>query len=216
MYKRQLINSGQFLEVFDKYKDEEILILCISSGLSGTYNCARVACEMSGRNDIYLIDSKSVTVGLMLLVNEAVKMRDEGKDIKEIYETLLDFREKVKIVAVLDTLKYLVLGGRISGFAGHVGTLLNIKPLICSENGGIINSGKARGRAAALEKLKQDVFENFKMDPSKPILYVHGGDIDAIAELKKLVGREAPAYTIGSVVGTHAGPGAVGLAYFME
>lgn len=214
--KTTLINSGRFLEEFEKYPDEEILVICLSSELSGTYGCACTACGMTERKDIRVLDTKSVTIGSALLIDEAVRMRNEGKTLDEIFDSLCALREKIKVIAAVDTLKYLVLGGRISGFSGKIGTLLNIKPIICSDNGKIINIGKARGRTAAFEKLRENVLTTFRMDMSRPLLYAHTGDKESVDLLKKIIGRDAPDYILGSIVGTHAGPGTVGIAYFTE
>ena len=210
-----MLTSEDFLKVFEKHPDEEILVITISSLLSGTCQSAFVAKAHSGRDDVYVVDSGSTTIGLALLVKEAVRLREEGMSAQEISETLERIKPRLRIYAMIDTLKYLVKGGRLSGAQGAIGTILALKPIISVRNGQVLSIDRARGARAAMRKLL-DLLQMEPMDANLPHAYAHGGNRDTLMAFMHAVGMEAPDSYLGSVVGAHAGPGAVAVAYFIS
>ncbi len=208
-----LVSPTEFIDAFSKYPDDDIIGIFISSKLSGTYNSAVLAKNELGRSNITLIDSQTVTAGLSLLVEIACKLRDEGRDFEYIARHIEQLTYKVEICAYIDTLKYLVKGGRLSGAQGVIGGMLNIKPIVHVKHGVVNTIGKERGTKKAMKFLID--FINNNMDRSQPAMLAYTTDTEAVTSLRGELGLPAnTALTaIGSVVGTHAGPGAVGLAY---
>ncbi len=210
-----LLNPADFLEVFNKYMDEDIIVILISSKLSGTYQSAMIAKDITGRENIHVIDSRAVTAALGLLVRIATAWNKEGKTTADIIEGVQGLIEKVRLVAAIDTLAYLVKGGRLSGAAGIIGTALNLKPIIMLKDGEIINTAKTRGSKAAFKEITKIVAED-KPNTAFPIFYAHTNAAEALEAFRSSMSYEGDAYMIGSVVGTHAGPGAVALSYIAQ
>lgn len=213
-----------FISEFEKVKEagESAVVITLSSKLSGTYQSAKIAAE--GYENIYIVDGMSATVGTGILVELAIRLLDEGKSAKEIAEILEREKEKVLVVALIDTLEYLKRGGRISKTTAMVGGVLNIKPLI-SVGGGVINIvGKARGSKMGNNLLVEEIEKMGGIDFSKPVLLGYTGNSDDILlkyieDSKKLWDGnldEIRYETVGSVIGTHAGPGAVAVAFFKK
>ena len=213
-----------FISEFEKVKEagESAVVITLSSKFSGTYQSAKIASE--GYENIYIVDGMSATVGTGILVELAIRLLDEGKSAKEIAEILEREKEKVLVVALIDTLEYLKRGGRISKTTAMVGGVLNIKPLI-SVDGGVINIvGKARGSKMGNNLLVEEIEKMGGIDFSKPVLLGYTGNSDDmllkyIEDSKKLWDGnldEIRYETVGSVIGTHAGPGAVAVAFFKK
>ena len=199
---------------------EAALVITISSKLSGTYQSAIIAAQ--DYDNVYVVDSGSVAIGGGILAEYALKLLHDGLDAKEIAEKLEDAKRRIVIVALVDTLEYLKKGGRISRTVAFAGTVLNIKPVLCVSDGEIIMLGKARGSKMGNNLLVQEIGKSGGVDFSMPVLLGYTGLSDAM--LLKYVedsrqlweGKvdEVRYTTIGSVIGTHAGPGAVAVAFF--
>lgn len=199
---------------------EEVVVITLSAKLSGTYQSAVIAAV--DYENIHVVDSGSVAIGGGILVELALQLRDAGLDAKQIAQELEKAKEKICIVALVDTLEYLKRGGRVSKTVAFAGTLLNIKPVLSIVNGEINMLGKARGSKQGNNLLVQEIEKAGGVDFSKPVLLGYTGMSDAL--LRKYIedsrhiwekGLEAVRYTtIGSVIGTHAGPGAVAVAFF--
>ena len=211
-----------FAEEYEKAKQagESAVVITLSSKLSGTYQSAVIATE--DYENIYVVDSATVAIGGGILVELALRLLDAGLSAKEIAEELNKAKEKVYIVALVDTLEYLKRGGRISKTVAFAGTLLNIKPVIALSDGEILMLGKARGSKQGNNLLVQEIDKAGGIDFTKPVLMGYTGLSDAllvkyIEDSKHLWenGLEEVRYTsLGSVIGTHAGPGAVAVAFF--
>lgn len=214
-----------FEDVFEKYisMGDEILVITLSSTLSGTYQSASIAAsEYPG--SVFVVDSSSVSIGAGILAELALKLANEGMSAKNIAENLVKERNNIRIVAMLDTLEYLKHGGRISKTVAFVGGVLNIKPVVAFECGEIKMLGKARGSKQGNNLLVSEIEKSGGVDFSKPILLGFTGLSDLL--LKKYIedseslwkeGGTTPEYTlIGSVIGTHAGPGAIAAAFFVK
>lgn len=212
-----------FEEKFRRAVEEGHQVVCIavSSRLSGTYQSACIAAEeFPGK--VFVVDSQTIALGSAILTDYALSLVDRGLDAETIAWKLMQKREKVRLLAMLDTLEYLKKGGRISSTVALAGGLLNIKPVVCIENGEIKMLGKARGSRQANNLLVQEIEKAGGVDFHQPVLLGYTGLSDAL--LKKYIqdsstlweGRveELPCSVVGSVVGTHAGPGAVAVAFF--
>lgn len=215
-------NPDTFMRAFDEIKaaGESAVVITLSSKLSGTYQSAIIAAE--DYDNIYVVDSGTVTIGASILTELALKYLDEGMDARAVADKLEEDKKKIHIVALVDTLEYLKKGGRISKTVAFAGTLLNIKPVISVTNGEINMLGKARGSKMGNNLLVQEIEKAGGIDFSKPVLLGYSGLSDIL--LKKYIedsrhiwdsNLESVRYTtIGSVIGTHAGPGAIAVAFF--
>ncbi len=213
-----------FINEFEKVKEagDSAVVITISSKLSGTYQSATIAAE--DFENIYIVDSGSAAIGSGILAERALQLADSGMEAREIAEILNKEKEKIVIIALLDTLEYLKKGGRISKTVAFAGAVLNIKPVISVEDGEIVVLGKARGSKMGNNLLVQEIEKSGGVDFEKPVMLGYSGLSDAlllkyIEDSKYLweKGLKDIRYTaIGSVIGTHAGPGAIAAAFFKK
>jgi len=211
-----------FASVFEGVSSagDSAVVITVASKLSGTYQSAMIAAQ--DYPDIYVVDSKTVAIGGGILAELALRLADEGMSAKEIASRLEQERENVRLVALLDTLEYLKRGGRISKTVAFAGGLLSIKPVVAVQDGEIQMLGKARGSKQGNNLLVQEIEKAGGVDFTKPVMLGYTGLSDLMlrkyvedsAELWSSHCSELPASMIGSVVGTHAGPGAVAVAFF--
>lgn len=211
-----------FMKEFDKVKEagESAVVITLSSKLSGTYQSAMIAA--TEYENIHIVDSGTVAMGGGILVEMALRFLDEGLDAKTVAEKLEEEKQKIVIVALVDTLEYLKKGGRVSKAVAFAGGVLNIKPVLSVIDGEINMLGKARGSKMGNNLLIQEIEKAGGVDFSKPVLLGYSGLSDALLlkyiEDSKHIwdkGLDSVRYTtIGSVIGTHAGPGAVAVAFF--
>lgn len=198
---------------------DEVVCITLSSKLSGCYQSASIA---AGDLPVVLVDSLNVTIGERLLVERAVQLRDQGLSAREIGRQLEEEKSQIRLIALLDTLEYLKKGGRISSAAALAGSLLSIKPVIAVEHGEIAILGKARGSKNGNNMLMTLVEKNGGINFEMPYCLAYSGLSDAllrkyIADSQSLYSGRAehlPVSTIGSTIGTHAGPGAIAVAFF--
>lgn len=215
-------NPDTFMKEFEKVKEagESAVVITLSSKLSGTCQSAMIAAD--DFENIYVVDGGSATIGNSILVEYAIKLLDEGMSAKEIAEKLEEAKGKIVIVALLDTLEYLKKGGRISKTVAFAGTVLNIKPVVSVIDGEIGMLGKARGSKMGNNLLVQEIEKAGGVDFTKPVLLGYSGLSDNLLlkyiEDSKHIWenglKEIRYTTIGSVIGTHAGPGAIAVAFF--
>ncbi len=165
-----MVTPEEFLEEFARHPNEEILVITISSHLSGTGQSAWVAKAQAAREDVYVVDSGSATIGHLILARHAARLRDAGRNAGQIRDTLERLKPRLRVFGAVDTLKYLVKGGRLSGAAGTLGTILALKPIIQVRDGVVTSVDKARGARAALRKVTQLV-EREPIDPNLPVAY---------------------------------------------
>lgn len=213
-----------FVPFFDKVKEngDSAVVISLSSKLSGTYQSACLAA--SDYDNIYVVDSSSVAIGAGILVEYALNLVEEGLSAEEIAKKIEEKKSDVIIVAMLDTLEYLKKGGRISAAVAFAGGVLNIKPVICLDNGEIKMLGKARGSKQGNNLLVQEIEKAGGVDFNMPLLLGYTGLSDIL--LKKYVEdssslwahakSELNSSVIGSTIGTHVGPGAVAVAFFKK
>ena len=202
---------------------DEAVIITVGAKLSGTNQSARTALAEAPGGDVFVVDSNNVTLGERVLVEYALRLVDEGRSAAQIAAAVEAVRDRVVVIGLLETLEYLVRGGRLSAAAGAVGTLLNVKPVVAVEDGLIVQLGKARGSKNGRNLLNQKVEKAGGIDFSMPLALGYTGLSDAV--LKKYIEDSAalwaghtegelPVHTIGATIGTHVGPGAVAVAFF--
>jgi len=212
-----------FEEAFEKAVEEgnEVVCLTCSGKLSGTCQSAHIAAaEFPGK--VHVVDSNTIAIALGILVEYAVELMERGFRAEEISRQLMQKRDQVKLLALVDTLEYLKKGGRISSTVALAGGLLNIKPVITIDGGVIKLLGKARGSRQGNNLLVQEITKAGGVDFTKPVMLGYTGLSDAL--LQKYIQDSAPVWAeykeqlpvsiVSSVVGTHVGPGAVAVAFF--
>lgn len=199
---------------------DDVVGIFISSYMSGTYQSAAIARENAGPERIFVVDSYTTTFPLGMLVEQAAKMRDKGMGAAEIAENVKKLSGRLRLFAAVDTLKYLKMGGRLSGAAAFVGGLLGITPIISIVDGRVIAIGKTRGRRAAMEYILNEMNKTPR-DLELPIAFAHSNAPALAAEFMEFMessagidAKNSYVTEIGCIVGTHVGPGAVGVAYF--
>ena len=201
---------------------DSAVVITLSSKLSGTYQSAVLAAE--DYPNIYVVDSQSVAIGTGVLAQYAVELAQQGMGAEEIAQVLTQQREKVCVVALLDTLEYLKKGGRISKTVAFAGGMLNIKPVVTIQDGAVALIGKARGSRNGNNLLVEKIREAGGVDFERPVLLGYTGLSSAL--LEKYVDDSKALWAdhvdkldgclLCSVIGTHAGPGAVAVAFFRK
>ena len=214
-----------FERVFKKLVEngDEVLCITVASKLSGTHQSACIAAEeFPGK--VRVIDSKSVAIGSAILAEFALSLLEKGFSAEEIEKELVKKREDIIIVALIDTLEYLKKGGRLSKTAAFAGSLLNIKPVVSVEDGEINVLGKARGSKQGSNFLIKEIEKAGGVDFSMPLLLGYTGHDPYMLEKYKEDSRfiwegkveNLRETCIGSVIGTHVGPGAIAVAFFRK
>ena len=199
---------------------DEVVAITLSSKLSGTYlSAVDAAKKFEGK--VYVVDSLNATIGERLLCQLALRKVKEGKSAAEIKAILDEEKKNINLIALVDTLEYLKKGGRISSAVAAVGSLLSIKPVIGVVDGEVKMVGKAMGSKKGNNLLCR-LIEEKGIDFDMPYGIVWSGLSSAVME--KYLSDSAhiwkehtscvPTHIIGSTIGTHVGPGAVGVAFF--
>jgi DegV family protein with EDD domain len=206
---RELVEAGH-----------EVVVVTISSRLSGTYQSATIAAEeFPGK--VFVVDSRTAALGTGVLAQYALELAEKGMSGQQILEELIEVRKNVRLYAMLDTLEYLKRGGRISATVALVGGVLNVKPLIyVNEEGKIETIGKARGVKKGFAMLNELV-EKDGIDEDKPTLLGYTGNSDLqlqdyFAVSQDIWTENTGRCIVGPTVGVHAGPGAVAVAFFKK
>lgn len=210
--------------LFIKLKNDgytHIIAILISSGLSGTYNSVRLVSENHPEIQSHIFDSLSLSLGTGAIVLECAKMIANGKDFYEIIDALPLFRKRIRVYYVLETLQYLIKGGRIGKVSGTIGELLNLKPIISvNEEGIYYTHSKVRGRKQSISKLIDIARATLQQEKAK-IWTLHGGAIEECKELYNSV-SELPNITelsfgnISPALGVHTGPGLLAIIIMKE
>ena len=213
---------ADFAEAFERLtaNGDELVCLTISSKLSGTYQSAMIAAaDFEGR--VRVVDTLNVALGAQILARYALRLASGRRGMDEVADELERVKGRVHIIALLDTLEYLKRGGRISAAAAAVGGVFSIKPVITVRDGAVAVIGKARGSKNG-ENLLSQLIEKHGVDFTMPYVLGYTGLSDALLQKYKAdsarlwVGyaKDLPVSIVGSVVGTHAGPGAIAVAFF--
>ena len=216
------VNPSQYLEIFNDAKDkgDEVLVLTLSGGLSGTYSSAKMAQEECGYGAVTIVDSRQAILSQRTLAEHAVKLRDAGKSREEIEQSLLDARNRMNLVACLDTLTYLKKGGRVPPALALIGNAIKIKPIVFLNDGKVEPLAKVRGFPAGVQAI-WDKFEKDGYDENWPVCFGHTNNEkrgkDFMEETKAKFGiKNCQLHPVGGVIGTHAGPNAVVVTYLKK
>ena len=213
----------QYQQIFEQVRaaGDEAVVITLSSGLSGTYQSAVTAA--ADYPEVRVVDSKNVTIGQGILVQYALRLVDEGRGASEIASLVESARERLVLLALLDTLEYLKRGGRIPKSVGTIGELLSIKPVVGVRDGEVVMLGKARGSKNGRNLLHQEVEKN-GIDFAMPVLIGYSGLSDKLLRKYlddnraiwegKVAEEDLPITSVGATVGTHVGPNAIALAFF--
>ena len=198
---------------------DEVIGIFLSHALSGTYQCTKLAADMANVDNVLFVDSGHVCLSEALLVRLAVQLRDSGKTAGQIAAILEHAKEHLHLVAAIDDLKYLRKGGRLPAAVAVAGGMLGIKPLITIQDGKVAMAGKARGLPGAYVALFKKVEEMGGISSDFPALAGYTVSPREVTPIQtylrdNLQQEDLLVRQIGCVIGTHAGPGAFGLAFF--
>lgn len=212
-----------FLDLYEEAKinGDSVIVITLSSQVSGTYQSACIAKELIEYDKIYVIDSYNATQGLRLIVEKAVQLRNQGKDVEEIYTYLQEYKQRVHIFAFVDTLEYFYKGGRLSKTSATMGTLLKFKPIVGLKDGNLALFTKGRGVQKATLKLIELIHQTGEIDLTEPVCIGYTGHEEGLDKfedrLRQEFGFKDVLYGyVGPVIGTHAGPGARLIAYIKK
>ncbi len=212
------------IDLFEEAKriGDEAVYITLASALSGTYQSAVMAKEEADSESLHVLDSLNATGGQRLLVEYAVRLRDEGKTAEEIVTTVSTLRGKIVLYACIDTLEYLYRGGRISHTIYKLGTMAQVKPIIrVAEDGSIEVPAKAMGMRKGMDFLCKRL-ENQKPSGDHPIYVMYTADRtigEMLAEKLRGQGYDIPdsrIIQVGAAIGSHIGPNACGVVYVEE
>ena len=217
---------GDFKQAYRQLLIEEpsagILVLTVSSKLSGTHGSAITAAAQFPEANITVFDTLSVAMGVGLMVMTAARMIAAGRELPDILARLAQIRQNLPIFLMVDTLEYLQRGGRIGAAAAFLGTLLDTKPILAVEAGEIRPVGRVRGKKKAIQRLFDELARKLPA-PDQP---VQAGIMHAAAEddAQKLGGMIREHFNVtyffvfelGPVLGAHVGPGAIGTGFCLD
>lgn len=209
-----------FTNLFEKVKEnnQSLILILIGSGFSGTYQCAEMVKESVGYDDIYIIDSGLTIGSLQILIREAVEKKDT-MPAKELADYLNEFKKRIRMYAIIDTLEYLKKGGRLSSLTANIGKLLNLK-LVCEIDGNI----KVVGKTLGLKKAFQFIADKIKKEPIDFDHYYCYGYAHKKDNMEALInylsipeeGHKCVIESVGAVTGTHTGPNACAIFYVAQ
>lgn len=213
--------ADAYREALEEY--DEVVVITLSSQLSGTYQSACIAADdFPGK--VFVVDSLSATIGTGALAQLALSLADQGLPAAVIASRLTEERNNLQLIAMVGTLEYLKRGGRLSKTAAIAGELLSIKPVIGVVEGKVAILGKARGSKQAGNMLVKLIRDCGGVDFEKPVILGYTGLSDAL--LQKYIADSKPLWEesptplavtpVGSIIGTHAGPGAIAAAFFKK
>lgn len=204
-----------FLKVFREAGEagDDVVLVTISSNLSGTFQSAAIARDMCAYDRIYIIDSMQVTCTMLMMVRRAMKLAEEGKTGKEIFDIIEAEKSHYRLYAAIGDLKYLEKGGRLSKVGAAAGSMLNLKPVITITEGGVVKlAGMARGQNGAYGKMLKLIEADGGMDTTREMCIGYTGDYEVLAPFKEYLNGKVDLSNslesrIGTVIGTHGGPG---------
>lgn len=201
-------------------RGEDIVCVLLGKDLSGTVQSANIAKEALESDKIWVIDTDTVCASLSILIEVAAKRAKDGASAEEIYKEITALAPRSRVYAAVETLKFLRKGGRLSGTAAVIGTMLNLHPIVTVKGGMVVNIGKARGKKKVYTMLKDLVLAD-GIDDAYPVIFSHGDALENLEELKSNFAEdidvsEALYGEIGPVVGTHAGPGIVAFGFIAK
>lgn len=216
-------SAGEFVEIFTKAAEtaESILCLTISSELSGTFASANAARAMLEDIPIEIVDTRSTVMAMGFMALKAAEAIENGADLAEAAQAARDLIPKVRILFVVDTLEFLHRGGRIGGASRLFGSVLSIKPVLTLDDGRIETLEKIRTKRKAIQYLIDYVVKDVAGKAEVHAVMLNAVALDdadaAAAKLQQRLNIEnIPHSALSPVIGTHVGPGAIGIAYYAE
>jgi DegV family protein with EDD domain len=214
---------GDYLAAFTPHVDagDDVLCITLSSALSGTYNSAVTAKQELGSDRVTVIDSKNAAIGQALIVLEATRMANDCRTLPEILARLDRMVAGTKLDLVLDTMEYLVKGGRVGTAQAFIGTLLQMKPILGVRDGRVVPLERVRTKSRAVARLRERVDEAVR---GKRQVRLMVGHASLFTEALAMAWEFRTAYTLSEClvidippsIAAHAGPGAIGVAYYAE
>lgn len=217
MPKTSQVTYSQFQNVFEKYKDEEVLYIGGSSSASGTYQNAIIA-KNDGYENVHVFDTQNLSLGSTLFVIKACEMREKGYSIDEIIDNLNLLKNTEQVLFSVDTLEYLKMGGRISSTKAMLGNLLSIKPILCVEDGLVSQKSQVRGKKQIYSALIKGIADKYNDDLENRIIILGCGDNEDDLEilknrlLKEYKIKDLYCVNIGCGICSHSGPGVLGIS----
>lgn len=216
--KTTQINASEYLEVIERVLNngDEAFVMCLSSALSGSFNSLRIAKDEINSDKVEIFDTETTTFAYKALIDEALKLIDQGVSLQELKSEMEKLKKKLKLFAVIDNVKYLIKGGRLSLTKGLTATALNIKPIVSIIDKRLQMVSKSIGFCLGMKALCKMISN---VDTNRSMYYAHSNDEEKAEKLRKTI-KESIGIDfnkicgIGPVIGTHAGPGCVGVAYF--
>ncbi|MGN0998438.1 MAG: DegV family protein [Faecousia sp.] len=213
-----------FAECFEKLtaNGDTVVTITLSSKLSGTYQSAMIAAaDFPGQ--VYVVDGLNATIGQRILLQRGLQLAEQNLSAADIAGILEEEKHNIRLFAIVDTLEYLNKGGRISAATAIAGTLLSIKPAISVREGEVVMAGKARGIKQGNAMIRHLVEDQGGINYDKPIALVYSGLDDSL--LRQFIDdspelwngkTDLPCHSLGCAIGTHVGPGAYGVAFFIR
>ena len=201
---------------------ERILCVLISGKLSGTVESARLAAQAVGGDRVVVVDSESVSGGVVILADAIQRRLDRGTTLAEVEDVVARFQRESGLLFTVDTLDYLVRGGRVGKAAGLAGQLLNVKPILAIRDGEVAPVKRVRGRAKALAEFERLFADATEDSPALHVGVAHADAEREAADLVERIRRARPSASLdfhaelGPVIGTHGGPGTLGLFWFRD
>jgi DegV family protein with EDD domain len=219
-------NPNEIVEYFEPHllAGKDILHVGFSSALSGTFSCELIAAqelrEKYPERRIELVDTLAISAPLALLVEQATHMQEEGRSLDEIRDWVEENKQRSVALFTVDNLEYLRRGGRLSGVAAFFGTVLEIKPVLyISPEGKLVPLEKVKGRKRAIKYLAEKCAQTIDKPEEQSVIISQADCMEDALALKTLLletvrPKEVRIFPVGPVIGSHAGPGTVSLAYF--
>jgi DegV family protein with EDD domain len=212
-----------FVDTYEQLASyERIYSLHVSSKVSGTFQSAELAAQEIGGEKVHVVDSLTASLAIAMLSHAIQRRLARGTSDEEIEQLVHRFHRDAEVVFTVETLEYLQRGGRIGRAAAIAGSLLNVRPILGMQDGVVVAVARVRGRQKALAEFERRLVEATTDGPGLRVAIAHADAADWVGTLSEIVWRVRPqaeiefTATLGAVVGTHAGPGAVGFFWFQD
>ena len=214
---------ADFVAGYDELRGyDRILSLHISGRLSGTVESARRAAEELGGDRVSIVDTETASAAITMLGLAIQRRLERGTTQPEVDELISRYKREARLLFTVDTLEYLVRGGRVGRASGWAGQLLNIKPILTISNGEVVPVKRVRGSRKALQEFEREFAQATEPGPGLRVGFAHADAPERERALRELVARARPeaeieiATSLGPVVGAHAGPGTMGFFWFRD
>ncbi|HEU0248002.1 MAG TPA: DegV family protein [Gaiellaceae bacterium] len=212
-----------FVDAYEQLASyERIYSLHVSSKVSGTFQSAELAAQEIGGDKVRVVDSLTASLAIAMLSHAIQRRLARGTSDEEIEQLVDRFHRDADVVFTVETLEYLQRGGRIGRAAAIAGSLLNVRPILAMQDGVVVAVARVRGRQKALSEFERRLVDATTDGPGLRVAIAHADAADWVGTLSEIVWRVRPqaeiefTATLGAVVGTHAGPGAVGFFWFQD